>query len=523
MLTDKFEPVASVRMDLVIDLAEEIGREYPQLLSLVVNLQRPALSQEPMQSSLTAFLHEWLRTNDGTKDNGERLAEIRKELNDGTVYTATLGLLTFYSDAILPSQWHSSLIAILRATIQQPTAGETLNQRLVRQLQTTLAEYFGNREELLKFLRDEFPAIEHYLQEGDNYSNVLNDAAEAFEREGQTEDLLSILKQRANSISVTAVAGTVQLISSGTVDTGGGAYIGAIGHDVRRVDTGGGAYIGAPFRGEYVGGNKIEVSNIYRTVLSILPQEIPESLVLVSPILTTMHIDPDALFNWAAAMRAVTRTIARFDTVKGYLSGFLIAPDLVMTLNFDQTDEELGKSKLRFQHILSTSISTFENPTLYSLEKRPPLWVNKRLRCAIFQIAGTPGTDLIPLTDVNRGWLRLAKQPPNPGDYACCVHFPGGESLRLSSALVTHDAERKIKLTLLDKQLMMQYGSIGAPWFNQRWEVIGLHLGIRPTKQKESNSATMLSVSWLDRLLSNKEFAAILNKHIPADEKPIHK
>ena len=163
------------------------------------------------------------------------------------------------------------------------------------------------------------------------------------------------------------------------------------------------------------------------------------------------------------AARAVARLRMKFEPGWYLGTGFLIAPDLILTNHhnlFDRTGNKLSQLEVEFDYE-TTLTGTMRETVLAEAD--------------LTSIVAEPDGDwgIVRLAKpVGRTPLQLAKQPPKVDAWVAIIQHPNGltKKIALHHNTVTHVDDNVVQY-LTDTL----GGSSGSPVFNERWEVVALH------------------------------------------------
>lgn len=163
----------------------------------------------------------------------------------------------------------------------------------------------------------------------------------------------------------------------------------------------------------------------------------------------------------------VSRSVARilFPGGKVFATCFLVAPNLIMTNHhvFGKAEDTEGV-KIQFNY-RKLANGDMETPEEYTCDAKTTFITNKPLDYTLVALN----------TNADKGRAVLPLQPDaalKPGSHIAIIQHPSGEPLQV--------AIRDNSLQFSDDKTIeyltnTEYGSSGAPVFNDNWELIALH------------------------------------------------
>jgi hypothetical protein len=213
---------------------------------------------------------------------------------------------------------------------------------------------------------------------------------------------------------------------------------------------------------------------------------------------------PELVFNWAMAMRHTMHCVCLVEAQDTSVTGFLVGPDLVLCASriaAPSADWRSVRAKFDHHH---TPAGTLASPTIYPVVEA----VTSSDDYTLLRLDGTPGANLVPEEQVQRGWLTLSPARPSPGQGLFMLHhgLAGPQVLELASARAKTPDIPVEKLTAQDISLVafsdvMAPGSAGAPICNEAGQVVAMRTG--------KGGAELLAI-WARDLLEDPAFAAAL-------------
>jgi hypothetical protein len=195
--------------------------------------------------------------------------------------------------------------------------------------------------------------------------------------------------------------------------------------------------------------------------------------------------DPDAFVDVAAFKTAMTRAercVARIESPEFVPqgTGFLIAPDLLITNNHVRSDaRNTGKNafdldpslvKVRFGHVAGARISS----RVYGLHKD---WLldsspEGELDFCIVRLSESAGEDNIGdgATSPVRGWISASESSPVENQVLHILQHPLGQPLKHAAGQLVGSSGDWVGYAV-----NTDHGSSGSPVFDCRWQCVALH------------------------------------------------
>ncbi len=160
----------------------------------------------------------------------------------------------------------------------------------------------------------------------------------------------------------------------------------------------------------------------------------------------------------------VSRSVAYIRDSKGSATGFLIAPDLILTNNHVISKADLLDDYLFRFNYEENFLGEAQTVKEYKAKSQVIFYTNKKLDFTIIQLEEKAGNEW--------GWLSLKPENVQVNNRVNIIQHPMGQpkQISLQNNLVQYvggDVLQYITSTL--------EGSSGSPVFNDQWEVIGLH------------------------------------------------
>lgn len=206
---------------------------------------------------------------------------------------------------------------------------------------------------------------------------------------------------------------------------------------------------------------------------------------------TILHVNVLKQISWIQRAIEVSQSVCRVLTPKGLGTGFLIAPNLLMTNHHVISDPDLAKqSQAEFNY---QQDSAGKYPLTYRYHLNPAVFHTSPLGKLDYTIVGIkPAPELPPLEK----WGRLELNPsadPIPAEHVVIIQHPNGG---LKQIALTANQVVKLKQPYLLYTTDTMPGSSGAPVFNDLWQVIAIHhAGINPKGKVRSytNEGVLMS------------------------------
>lgn len=202
-----------------------------------------------------------------------------------------------------------------------------------------------------------------------------------------------------------------------------------------------------------------------------LPTDLqPESL---------LHVNALKQLSWIQRAIDVAPGICRVLTPKGLGTGFLIAPNILMTNNHVIPDPDLAKQSQAEFNYQQDSAGKYLQTYRYRLN--PAVFHTSPLGKLDYTIVGIePAAGLPPL----ESWGRLDLNPfadPIPSEHVVIIQHPNGG---LKQIALTANQVVKLNNPYILYTTDTMPGSSGAPVFNDLWQVIAIHhAGMNPQDQ----------------------------------------
>ena len=168
--------------------------------------------------------------------------------------------------------------------------------------------------------------------------------------------------------------------------------------------------------------------------------------------------------GWVSRALELAACVCRVNTPAGPGSGFLIAPDLLLTNHHVLPDAETAAATVaEFNYQVAWS-GELEPVRRFTCD--PAFYRNaEELDYAIVRINGTPG-DLFGFVDLAR------RADPTVNDFVSVIQHPQGGPKKIA---FTDNKVSAVFGDLVQYSTDTEPGSSGSPVFNQDWEIVGLH------------------------------------------------
>lgn len=179
--------------------------------------------------------------------------------------------------------------------------------------------------------------------------------------------------------------------------------------------------------------------------------------------------------------------------LEGYGTGFLIAPEVMMTNNHVLTSEQDAASAIcDFNYELDAQNRDCQTDT-FKLEPARLFHTSKELDFSIVAISPISTDNETPLT----GYLHLAMRAEpgkaTPGEYLSIIQHPNGERKQVC---VRENKMLKYDDNVVWYQTDTVPGSSGSPVFNNLWQVVALHHSGVPETDDQGNWLTADGGKW---------------------------
>jgi hypothetical protein len=363
---------------------------------------------------------------------------------------------------------------------------------------------FETRDELLAFLKEEFPDETARLDLAGTFNDLLINVATLFERQGQTETLIeralgrrpdnTSLQSLKQKLSTAAGIGAAQDFAVGSDSAS--VYISG---DVRggEITSSGNVVIGGDVRGTFT---HVHRRSVPREELDALPKVMPPFSIEMpqEPVLAP----PELVLNWALGMRQAMRAVCLVEASEAMGTGFLVAPDLLLyggDLGGLSTSNDSHAPRFRFDYCHAPD-GSLGRPTVYVPADEWLVASRRNPNYTLIRLEGAPGTDMVPGENVPRGWLSLTAAPVTAGQGLFLLHHGLAGPQMLEYASARQGPAGEIELATLSGEHIG--GAGGAPCFNETWQVLAVRIGTDPGRRR-------LMVVWARDLLVD------LERHLP--------
>lgn len=181
--------------------------------------------------------------------------------------------------------------------------------------------------------------------------------------------------------------------------------------------------------------------------------------------------------------------------VAGFATGFMISPRLLLTNHHVlPTADDAAQSWVHFRWEFD-AIGRPVEPCVFAFDPTTFYFTDAALDITVVAVA--PETPEGRQRVARFGWLRLSGSPDTivPGEWVTMVHHPGGRpkqvALRQNLLIKCGDAD-------LWYATETASASSGAPVFNDSWQVVGLHTGGAPGRDRAGQVLTIDGEPWTD-------------------------
>jgi V8-like Glu-specific endopeptidase len=195
---------------------------------------------------------------------------------------------------------------------------------------------------------------------------------------------------------------------------------------------------------------------------------------------TILHVNVLKQISWIQHAIEVSKSVCRVLTSKGLGTGFLIAPNLLMTNNHVIPDPDAANQAQAEFNYQQDITGKYLRPYRYRLN--PAMFHTSPLGKLDYTIVGIePATELPSLE--SWGYLGLTPSAdPIPSEHVVIIQHPNGGLKQI--ALTANQVIKLNKPYILYTTDTMP-GSSGAPVFNDLWQVIAIHHAGVDTKDKD--------------------------------------
>jgi V8-like Glu-specific endopeptidase len=177
-------------------------------------------------------------------------------------------------------------------------------------------------------------------------------------------------------------------------------------------------------------------------------------------------------------------------------TGFLVAPDVILTNSHVIASEPLDTLQVRFDHKLLPDQTTLQSGTVHKVVKclaRSPhspvdeeavksrLPTEQELDFALLEVAGRPGEAQV--EGHTRGWFTPSAQEHTfvQDELIVVLQYPERQPMKVAmDSLLTINANR----TRITYRTNTEPGSSGSPCFDELWKLVALHHSGDPDKLK---------------------------------------
>jgi V8-like Glu-specific endopeptidase len=204
-----------------------------------------------------------------------------------------------------------------------------------------------------------------------------------------------------------------------------------------------------------------------------------------------VNVSPALGIEFLELGKLAARTVARVNAGSSFGTGFMVSPSLLLTTNRILPEPDIAaKTTVDFDYELTAG--ELKQPHTFKLEPDRFFLTNAKLDFTLVHVADR-STDLVPLSDFGFNRLNGELGKILCGESINIVHYPGGG---LKSVLLRSGVLRDYVDNFLHYEAATSAGSLGAPIFNDQWEVIGLHhaavsVGGKPTNEGMRTSSIL--------------------------------
>jgi endonuclease G len=216
----------------------------------------------------------------------------------------------------------------------------------------------------------------------------------------------------------------------------------------------------------------------------LIPESVDDNAVLerianVGPVLGVEFLELGKLAG---------RTVARVNTGQSYGTGFMVSPSLLLTTNQILPSPEIAaKTTVDFDYELTAG--ELKRPHKFKLGPDRFFFTNPGLDFTLVHVADR-SIDLVPLSDFGFNRLNGELGKILCGESINIIYYPeaGPKSVLLRSGVLRDYIDDH-----LHYEAATSPGSLGAPIFNDQWEVIGLHHSAASVAGKLTNEGIRTS------------------------------
>jgi endonuclease G len=181
--------------------------------------------------------------------------------------------------------------------------------------------------------------------------------------------------------------------------------------------------------------------------------------------------------------------------IVGSGTGFMISPRLLLTNHHVlPTADDSAQSWVHFRNEFDALGRTVE-PCTFALDPSEFFFTDAELDVTVVSVSPeTPDRR----QQVSRfGWLRLSASEDTvlPGEWLTLVHHPEGRGKQVSLRQNLLVRRGKADLWYATETA---FGSSGAPVFNDSWQVVGVHRGGAPARDRDGRVLTVDGAPWAD-------------------------
>ena len=518
---EKFDKTVYVglrqRPDLILSFIEEVGVAHPEILGRILSLiHRVEALDESEQHALASALAAWYLqlAGDNVNEAGP-LASALGITQDIDLRRSWLAFIESTSvDTLLAAlqsltRQFTPAPDVVRAIVQilkskaPSTRGRHLTGELFDEVRTALFTVFDNRQALAGMVADMLHADLEQIAGAEIYMDVLYNLVEWAEDNDRMEDLISAALERAPKEVQSSLSEILISFQQARPQPEAVPIQGA-----REAEP-------ATSRG---------LAPVMQRDPSIDP---PPGTIRSGE---GAFVRPEMVYNWAVRMREAAWAVCRVETGVGMGTGFLVAPNLLLTaahviMDIGEKDVSArsGNARFRFDYQHERDGITVKEGTIYTLAED---WlVDYELdsdarggEFAMVRLEGTPGSDLMQGESVRRGWLDLEPDHDFQADEPFFVlgHYRGRpmqvEYLSFYKLPTPDDNE----LTFCNPTGIRGPGAAGAPCFNATWKVIGLRYASHLEDQQRQEGKLIIDCSPIRKIVKRPRVAQALKEALRA-------
>jgi endonuclease G, mitochondrial len=182
-------------------------------------------------------------------------------------------------------------------------------------------------------------------------------------------------------------------------------------------------------------------------------------------------------------------------TTRGYGTGFLVSPQLLLTNNHVLPDSDTAaNSQIEFNYQTAFG-GTTQSPTAFDLDPATFFVTDKRLDYSLVAVTSQSASGL---ALGQFGWLPLiaAQGKIILGEFVNIIQHPNGERKQIA---MRENVLIDVLTDFLQYQTDTAPGSSGSPVFNDQWEVVALHHSGVPKRNQQNQILALNGQVWQEQ------------------------